>query len=262
MKKIVLMTLAAAFVLSGCRKQVEEVPVGILSLEVQQSAEGFNVVTKANDNIDDFVIEITRPKDNWSVEYVYGDIKGDMVNLGSGENTITAHSAEQSDAAWELPYYSASQTFTITPGEVTPINLVCELTNVKVTIVLSEGFKQELSTYNVVVSNGRGKLTWVKDENVNDFESGKAGYFSVAPLEIEVNGHRAIDNTSASTTMAIQNVVARNHHIITIDAKVTGQLGGDTDGDGKGHPAPVVARIYNGRDCSPTVQINRHHQDL
>lgn len=244
MKKIVLMTLAAAFVLSGCRKQVEEVPVGILSLEVQQSAEGFNVVTKANDNIDDFVIEITRPKDNWSVEYVYGDIKGDMVNLGSGEYTITAHSAEQSDAAWELPYYSASQTFTITPGEVTPINLVCELTNVKVTIVLSEGFKQELSTYNVVVSNGRGKLTWIKDENVNDFESGKAGYFSVAPLEIEVNGHRAIDNTSASTTMAIQNVVARNHHIITIDAKVTGQLGGDTDGDGVPDSGIVIGIDY------------------
>ena len=205
---------------------------GTLSLEVQQSSEDFNVVTKANDNIDDFVIDIVRPKDNWSVEYVFSEIKGDMITLGSGDYTITAHSPAFADAAWDLPHYSATQNFSIKAGEVTPISLVCELTNVKVTIVLSEGFKQELSTYDVVVSNGKGKLTWQKNESVNDFASEKAGYFSVAPLEVIVNGHRAIDNTAASTTISIANVVAKNHHIINIDAKVTGQLGGDSDGDG------------------------------
>ncbi len=233
MKKIFLMALTAACVFSGCRNEMEQPATeGTLSLEVQQSSEDFNVVTKANDNIDDFVIEIVRPKDNWSVEYVFSEIKGDMITLGSGDYTITAHSPAFADAAWDLPHYSATQNFSIKAGEVTPISLVCELTNVKVTIVLSEGFKQELSTYDVVVSNGKGKLTWQKNESVNDFASEKAGYFSVAPLEVIVNGHRAIDNTAASTTMSIANVVAKNHHIINIDAKVTGQLGGDSDGDG------------------------------
>lgn len=233
MKKIFLMALTAACVLSGCRNEMEQPATeGTLSLEVQQSSEDFNVVTKANDNVDDFVIEIVRPKDNWSVEYRFGEIKGDMITLGSGNYTITAHSPAFADAAWDLPHYSATQNFTINAGEVTPISLVCELTNVKVTIVLSEGFKQELSTYDVVVSNGKGKLTWQKNASVNDFASEKAGYFSVAPLEVIVNGHRAIDNTAASTTMTIANVVAKNHHIINIDAKVTGQLGGDSDEDG------------------------------
>lgn len=232
MKKIFLMALAAACVLTGCRNEIEPVTEGCLSLDVQQSSEGFNVVTKANDNIDDFVIEIVRPKDNWAVEYVFSEVKGDMITLGSGDYIITAHSPAFSHAAWNLPYYSASQNFSIKAGEVTPISLVCELTNVKVTIVLSDGFKQELSTYDVVVSNGKGTLTWVKNESVNDFASEKAGYFSVAPLEVVVNGHRVIDNTSASTTMSIANVVAKNHHIINIDAKVTGQFGGDSDGDG------------------------------
>lgn len=232
MKKIFLMAFAAAIVFTGCRTKIEPITEGHLSLDVQQSSEDFNVVTKANDNIDDFVIEIERPKDNWSVEYRFGEIKGDMITLGSGDYTITAHSPEFSHAAWNLPHYSATQKFSIKAGEVTPISLVCELTNVKVTIVLSEGFKQELSTYDVVVSNGKGSLTWTKNESVNDFASEKAGYFSVAPLEVVVNGHRVIDNTSASTTMSIANVVAKNHHIINIDAKVTGQLGGDSDGDG------------------------------
>lgn len=233
MKKIFLMALTAACVFSGCRNEMEQPATeGTLSLEVQQSSEDFNVVTKANDNVDDFVIEIVRPKDNWSVEYRFGEIKGDMITLGSGNYTITAHSPAFADAAWDLPHYSATQNFTINAGEVTPISLVCELTNVKVTIVLSEGFKQELSTYDVVVSNGKGKLTWQKNASVNDFASEKAGYFSVAPLEVIVNGHRSIDNTAASTTMTIANVVAKNHHIINIDAKVTGQLGGDSDEDG------------------------------
>lgn len=232
MKRILIFSLAATLTFMGCKKQVEVAYTGTLSLDVQQSEVGYNIVTKANDNLDDFVIEIVRPNDNWSVEYLYSEIKGDMVTLGSGDYTITAHSPEWADAAWNLPYYSASRNFTINAGEVTPISLVCELANVKVTVSLSEGFKQELSTYNVVVSNGRGSLTWVKDENVNHFESDRAGYFSVAPLEVVVNGHRAIDNTSASTTLAIGNVVAKNHHIINIDAKVTGQLGGDSDGDG------------------------------
>ena len=232
MKKIFLMAFAAAIVFTGCRTKIEPITEGHLSLDVQQSLDGFNVVTKANDNIDDFVIEIERPKDNWSVEYIFSEIKGDMITLGSGDYTITAHSPEFSHAAWNLPHYSATQKFSIKAGEVTPISLVCELTNVKVTIVLSEGFKQELSTYDVVVSNGKGSLTWTKNESVNDFASEKAGYFSVAPLEVVVNGHRVIDNTSASTTMSIANVVAKNHHIINIDAKVTGQLGGDSDGDG------------------------------
>lgn len=232
MKKIFLMAFAAAIVFTGCRTKIEPITEGHLSLDVQQSSDGFNVVTKANDNIDDFVIEIVRPKDNWSVEYVFSEIKGDMITLGSGDYTITAHSPEFSHAAWNLPHYSATQKFSIKAGEVTPISLVCELTNVKVTIVLSDGFKQELSTYDVVVSNGKGSLTWTKNESVNDFASEKAGYFSVAPLEVVVNGHRVIDNTSASTTMSIANVVAKNHHIINIDAKVTGQFGGDSDGDG------------------------------
>lgn len=232
MKKIFLMAFAAAIVFTGCRTKIEPITEGHLSLDVQQSSDGFNVVTKANDNIDDFVIEIVRPKDNWSVEYVFSEIKGDMITLGSGDYTITAHSPEFLHAAWNLPHYSATQKFSIKAGEVTPISLVCELTNVKVTIVLSDGFKQELSTYDVVVSNGKGSLTWTKNESVNDFASEKAGYFSVAPLEVVVNGHRVIDNTSASTTMSIANVVAKNHHIINIDAKVTGQFGGDSDGDG------------------------------
>lgn len=232
MKRILMAAMILSAALSCNRKDVDVISEGSLSINVLQSEEGFNIVTKANDVLDEFVIDIVR-QDNWAESFVFGDIKGDMIKLGSGDYTITAHSPENGHAVWDLPYYSASQDFTIKPGEVTPINLVCELQNVKVTIVLSENFKQELSTYNVVVSNGRGKLTWEKTaDGKDDFSAEKAGYFSVAPLEVIVNGHRAIDNTSASTTMSITDVAAKDHHIINIDAKVTGQIGTDTDGDG------------------------------
>lgn len=232
MKKILFSVMIAAVAFSACRKHVEEVPTeGELSLSVPTLDDAFQIVTKSNDNIDDFKVTILRPKDRWQMEFVFGEKKGEMIKLGSGEYEITATSPVHEDAAWDLPIFTGSQTFTIVPGQVTPVSLKCGLSNVKVTFVLSENFKKELSTYNVTVSNGKGALTWIKEGTTDDFESGKAGYFTAAPLDITVTGHRAIDDTDATTFMTITNVKPKDHHVINLDAKVTGHIG-DENGDG------------------------------
>lgn len=231
MKKILFSVMIAAVALAACKKEVEVVTEGELSFSVASLADDFEIVTKSNDNLDDFNVTIFRPKDRWQMDFVFGEKKGEMIKLGSGDYEITATSPVIKDADWDLPIYSGTKEFKIVAGQVTPVTLNCELTNVKVTFVLSENFKKELSTYNVTVSNGKGELTWIKEGTTDDFAAEKAGYFTAAPLDITVTGHRAIDDTDATTFMTITGVEPKDHHIINLDAKVTGHIG---DGEGNG----------------------------
>ena len=245
MKKILFSVMIAAVALTACRKNVEVATEGELSLSFASLADDFEIVTKANDNIDEFNVTIFRPKDRWQMDFVYGEKKGDMIKLGSGDYEITATSPVLEDASWDLPIYKGTQDFKIVAGQVTPLNLTCELDNVKVTFVLSENFKKELSTYNVTVSNGKGELTWVKEGTTDDFAAEKAGYFTAAPLDITVTGHRAIDDTDATTFMTITNVEPKDHHIINLDAKVTGHIG---DGEGNGIKIEISTEVTEKKD--------------
>lgn len=245
MKKILFSVMIAAVALTACRKNVEVATEGELSLSVASLADDFEIVTKANDNIDEFNVTIFRPKDRWQMDFVYGEKKGEMIKLGSGDYEITATSPVLEDASWDLPIYKGTQDFKIVAGQVTPLNLTCELDNVKVTFVLSENFKKELSTYNVTVSNGKGELTWVKEGTTDDFAAEKAGYFTAAPLDITVTGHRAIDDTDATTFMTITNVEPKDHHIINLDAKVTGHIG---DGEGNGIKIEISTEVTEKKD--------------
>lgn len=245
MKKILFSVMIAAVALTACRKEVEVVTDGELSFSVASLADDFEIVTKANDNIDEFNVTIFRPKDRWQMDFVYGDKKGEMIKLGSGDYEITVKSPVLKDADWDLPIFSGTQEFKIVAGQVTPVTVNCELSNVKVTFVLSENFKKELSTYNVTVSNGKGELTWIKEGTTDDFAAEKAGYFTAAPLDITVTGHRAIDDTDATTFMTITGVEPKDHHIINLDAKVTGHIG---DGEGNGIKIEISTEVTEKKD--------------
>lgn len=245
MKKILFSVMIAAVAFTACRKNIEIASEGELSLSVASLSDDFEIVTKANDNIDEFNVTIFRPKDRWQMDFVYGEKKGEMIKLGSGDYQITATSPVHKDADWDLPIYSGTQDFKIVAGQVTPLTLSCGLSNVKVTFVLSENFKKELSTYNVTVSNGKGELTWVKEGTTDDFAAGKAGYFTAAPLDITVTGHRAIDDTDATTFMTITGVEPKEHHVINLDAKVTGHIG---DGDGNGIKIEIITEVTEKKD--------------
>jgi hypothetical protein len=82
--------------------------------------------------------------------------------------------------------------------------------------------------YEVVVSNGMGQLTWIKNAEKDDFAAGLIGYFLPRGLEVKVKGYRNIDNTEATSIYYVENPQPADHHVLNIDAKVTGQIGGIT----------------------------------
>ena len=242
MKKTVYTIIAAAIALTSCNTEVIITESkGEMMLDLSCSPE-YNIVgTKAEsdeDIINNLSVKIVRPADNWTKTFEpFSSIRGTVVALGSGDYTITASSPVKEDAAYDQPVFEGSKDFTISTGQVTNVSLICKVANVKVSLQLSKNFVEELSDYSITVTNGKGILKWEKNANQTDFKpvivegetlyTGiKAGYFSVAPLTIQVNGHRSLDNSSASTSYFINDPKAADHHILKLDANVTGTLGG------------------------------------
>lgn len=241
MKKIFFPIIAAAAIFASCNTEViEQQGTGSLAIDLSCKSDLHEVETKATDDeiINNLVIDIQRPYDNWTKTYnPFSSIRGKVVELGSGDYILTASSPAKEHAAYEQPIYEGRKDFKILTGQVTTVDVICSITNVKVTVNLSDNFVRELSDYTVTVSNGKGLLLWNKNATTDDFKPvvidaqtyytcNEAGYFTVAPLSITIDGHRAIDNTSASATTYIEDVNAADHHILNIDAKVTGELGG------------------------------------
>ena len=229
MKKILFLTFAVAACLVSCNRKAHlqtESQTGTLSLTLAEPADYITVDTKTATDYTDFNnydVVIEGPTE---VSEKFSEFYGRVVELGSGSYTITVTSPDTEPAAFEQPIYKAHDTFEIRAGEVTALDLLCVPDNCKVTIELSENFKKELSTYEVSVSNGLGTLVWEKNSTRNDFAETKAGYFLTRGLEVKVKGFRAIDGTQATAVYYVKNPQPGEHHVIKLDAKVTGTIGG------------------------------------
>ena len=231
MKKIFPVILIALALHSCHRPAAPAEGIGTLSVDMAQG--GDYIQTKAsNTDVNEFIIDITRPSDGYVKHF---DRFGDMpqvLELGSGNYTIAAQSPVTKQAAWDLPVYGASADFSIVVGELTPVSLVATLQNMKVSFQLSENFKKELSNYTVTVTNAPSweaadpdvnTLVWADKAAVDE---GKPGYFSVAPLMVKVDAYRAIDGSETHAALSITKVAPRDHHIIKLDARVTGSVSG------------------------------------
>lgn len=249
MKKIFYTIIAAAAMLTGCNTIIiEQEGNGSLSIDLDCKTDYTDVITKAMKTDDEIInelsVDIVRPIDGWSINYTpFSTIRGTVVELGSGSYILTASSPEKKDAAFDQPIFEGSKNFDIRTGEVTTIDLTCTISNVMVTLMLTDNFASELSDYTVTVSNSKGSLSWTKiSDEINDFEAvtvdgekvhrGKqAGFFTLSDrISVIVNGHRSIDGSEASTLYYIDNPQVADNHILTLDAKVIGSLSGKDGG--------------------------------
>lgn len=235
MNKYIYMVLAAAtMVFAGCKEElVEETPTG---LQLKITAEGTYVdkVVKSAESVDinAFIVSIEKKDGKFAKTWVYAELPS-LVELSSGEYTITVTSPETEAVAWEQPSYAATKDIAIVNGAVTPVDMVCTLQNMKNSVYCSQHFMDQLTNFNVKISNEDGYLVWTVDEvgvytetdgvKTITKEPSKRAYFSVKELDINVDGYRELDGTTANLVYEINNVAARDHHIIYLDAYVTGQ---------------------------------------
>lgn len=224
MKKILFAISTAAVMFAGCKKtEITTSEAGLGSVSFSISSDNSEYVTKAElpqVDVNTFKVKITGKDNGYSEEWASVSEMPGVLELVSGNYTVTATSPDAKPVAWDQPVYGGSQDFTVMVGKVSNVNLKCSITNMMVTINPTDDFLNELTGWNVTVTSEDGHLTW----NRTEYDEGKAAFFDVAPLNVLVKGERFDGTEVIQQTLIIDEVAAKDHHIINLDAKVTGSI--------------------------------------
>ena len=232
MKRIFITIMAAAAVLASCDNaevaglkgkgtfMLQSVTANTDLNDVQIKPHGLPSELNQDKLLAALELTIKNSEDaNLKQTYKYLDIVNKPVELSTGKYTVSAVSTDAKDAAWDQPLFSGSTDFAVVANAVAPVNLTCAMTNAVVSIKCSDTFKTEVNDYNIKVSDAKGNfLTWTKDNIAED------GYFTAKELTVTIEGKRSLDNSTATVTGTIKNIQAKDHIILNIDAKVTGQV--------------------------------------
>lgn len=237
MKRSIITILAAAAVLAGCKQTKVEETKGyfvLQSVTADANLNEVNVSTKAMPSelvdINTFVVKIESNLEGGGTQtYNYKDILDQAIELPTGSYRITAGSPAGKAAAWDQPLFEGTQNFTVVAGATSPVNVKCSLSNTMVSIKCTDTFKTELQEFNIKVSaTDNDFLTWSKTGKENSdalaAELSKDGYFSASELYVQIDGKREIDGSTAALTYVVKNVHPKDHIILNLDARVTGQV--------------------------------------
>ena len=237
MKRSIITILAAAAVLAGCKQTKVEENKGyfvLQSVTADANLNEVNVSTKAMPSeladINTFVVKIESNLEGGGTQtYNYKDILDQAIELPTGSYRITAGSPAGKAAAWDQPLFEGTQNFTVVAGATSPVNVKCSLSNTMVSIKCTDTFKTELQEFNIKVSaTDNDFLTWSKTGKESSdalaAELSKDGYFSASELYVQIDGKREIDGSTAALTYVVKNVHPKDHIILNLDARVTGQV--------------------------------------
>ena len=237
MKRSIITILAAAAVLAGCKQTKVEENKGyfvLQSVTADVNLNEVNVSTKAMPSeladINTFVVKIESNLEGGGTQtYNYKDILDQAIELPTGSYRITAGSPAGKAAAWDQPLFEGTQNFTVVAGATSPVNVKCSLSNTMVSIKCTDTFKTELQEFNIKVSaTDNDFLTWSKTGKESSdalaAELSKDGYFSASELYVQIDGKREIDGSTAALTYVVKNVHPKDHIILNLDARVTGQV--------------------------------------
>lgn len=113
-------------------------------------------------------------------EYLYSELPAEPIELYAGTYTVSLSSGEMtSGAEFEQPIYAAEKEVIITRKQTTTVSdIVCKLSNIKVTVAYSADILEQLDTdYSTMsVALGESALSYVIDE-------ARAGYFKAVEAE-------------------------------------------------------------------------------
>lgn len=221
-KNILILGIAALLASCNAKFSIFENGQGGVSLSLSTSDQ-MNMVksSEAEVDVNKFLVTIKNIEKN---ELVYSKLFGDVesiINLPVGDYKITAGSTDVKPVAFNQPIYSASQNFSISVGRVSPVALKCTIQNVKITIQLTDRFKNEVKDYTVTITSPDGGLLLFTQEEI---ENGDAAFINPGTFTVWVQGTRINSGLGVSQMFTIEDSQARDHHAFTIDAHGTGQI--------------------------------------
>ena len=243
MKKILLPFLAVMALITGCYKEVKPFakPVGQLTLSVVCGDADFSdkpmLKSALTQDISDFEIVINKLADEYGEasaktwNYTVGTFPT-VHEFAPGTYDIAVSSPVAGHVSHNAPSYYAHETFTIIADKVTVLDVVCTITNMKVSVAPTDNFFRQLSEYNITVTAEYEDLAapvtvvWTQSDFNAEGKTDKIAFFDVAPLSVMVTGKRSIDGSDARLDQPFQitKVAPKDHHIINVDVQLVGQL--------------------------------------
>ena len=182
---IALLAVTLASVATGCKDETwnyedngESKHGTLSSRSIEYEVNAAAIVSRAA-STDDFIVEITDGNSEVIDRYTYKELP-DEIDMEVGDYAVCVRTPEVYKAAWDAPYYEGVQTFTIKEDATTEVEkVICRLANVKVSVRMSDEFRQLVSDdcKLTVVANDNGELVY----NLDDIDNGHAGFFEYVP---------------------------------------------------------------------------------
>lgn len=156
------------------------IPSGYLYLNVEEDA---TLHTKAQtgvtfESLRVDVLDMNRDTVNTYKDYL-SDVKDQRMTLPVGKYIVAVSSNHTGEAGWETPLYRGEEEVEVKQGEITSAQVVCKITNTKVSVLYADTLKTVFSHYGTTVSNSSGSLTFTRDEY-------RSGYFTPEELTVSL----------------------------------------------------------------------------
>lgn len=166
--------LAALFFVVGCQKdRGDDTMSGSLSFgEITRcdDTSDKNVNTKAVAPV--FSVKVVdREGEVYFSTADISSVEGQKISLPIGEYTVKVWTESASAAAFDTKIYYGEKNVAIFNSVNTPVDVECKLDNVLVDVAYTQHIKDNFESYNIVVENSLGELTFEKDD-------ARVGYFS------------------------------------------------------------------------------------
>lgn len=161
----------------------------------ETDATGFLSINVEKDSPNDIIyVKGAGDEENFVVALAIYDSEGELVKqaddytaLGTVElptgyyRAVATSGTNVEGAGFNSPYYRGEKEFSIKRGEVSNLDIVCRLANIKVTVNLSQDITEKFSHYEFKVTGNDGS-SLVYNEELDNFS--QEGYFSEAVTEL------------------------------------------------------------------------------
>lgn len=254
---IVMMIAAISF---SCQKENGMSERGYLKLNIDRD-ESLIVVGTKSEPEPIYKVSVLDAKGAKVASYDnHNDLADNPLELKAGRYTVIASTGEDGGyAAFEKPVYQGSDEIEVVAGRTSVAEVVCTLSQVKVTVKCSEQVTDAFSKVIVTVTNhtdftdGSRNLIYSSENGVaEDGTIGKEGYFQcTGSLKYNIyliNKNNEISNGEVFGIFS--NVKAKEHYILNLT------LGGDDEG-GAIVPGIGVDGSTNDQEYDVMVNLNK-----
>ncbi len=162
-------------------------------------------------DIEDFSLKLVSNTGNYSRTWEsLGQFKP-TVKIPIGNYTISAYYGKLSTEGFDCPYFFGENQVTVSDRENTPVDIVCSLANVKVTVEYTEAFKNYFTDWSTTIQSTGGQyIEFAKDET-------RAAYVKPGQIKIQTFLKKPNGKESTFEPATIPNALPRQHYKIKLD---------------------------------------------